>query len=77
MVQYTTEVDPDAAGAPGALDNQVTVGGDAVDSSGNPLADSMGNPIGVTDNSVVEPIQMVTTPTHLEIMELLTIQRRC
>ena len=49
--QFTVEVDPDAAGAPGQLNNQVTAGGDAVDADGNPLTDSSGNPIMVTDDS--------------------------
>ena len=51
VVQFTTEVDPDAVGAPGALDNQATTGGDAVDANGNPITDSSGNPIIVTDDS--------------------------
>ena len=51
VVQFTTEVDPDAVGAPGALNNQATTGGDAVDSNGNPVTDSSGNPIVVTDDS--------------------------
>ena len=50
-VQFTVEVDPDAVGAPGQLNNQVTAGGDAVDDNGNPLTDSSGNPIIVTDDS--------------------------
>ncbi|QEG22775.1 DUF4347 domain-containing protein [Mariniblastus fucicola] len=50
-VQFTVEVDPDAIGAPGALDNQVVVGGDAVDSNGDPITDSNGDPIEVTDDS--------------------------
>ncbi len=50
-VQFTTEVDPDAVGAPGALDNQATVGGDAVDENGNPIVNSSGAPIVVSDDS--------------------------
>ena len=51
VIQFTTEVDPDAAGAPGALDNQATVGGDAVNANGNPILDSNGNPLVVMDDS--------------------------
>ncbi len=51
VVQFTVEVDPDAVSAPGALDNQVTVGGDGVDDNGDPITDSTGNPIVVTDDS--------------------------
>ena len=51
VIQFTVEVDPDAANAPGALDNQVTVGGDAVDSNGDPINDSNGMQIVVTDDS--------------------------
>ena len=51
VVRFTTEVDPDAVGAPGTLDNQATTGGDAVDSNGNPVTDAAGNPIVVTDDS--------------------------
>jgi hypothetical protein len=50
-VQFTTEVDPNAVGAPATLDNQVTVGGDAVDANGDPIEDSSGNPIVVSDDS--------------------------
>jgi len=50
-VHFDVEVDPDAVGAPGQLDNQVTVGGDGVDENGNPVTDSSGNPITVTDDS--------------------------
>ena len=50
-IQFTVEVDPDAVGAPGELDNQVTVGGDAVDANGDPITDSSGNPIMVSDDS--------------------------
>ena len=45
-VEFTVEVDPDAAAAPGALDNQVTVGGAAVDENGDPI-----DGIVVTDDS--------------------------
>ena len=51
VVQFTVEVDPDAVGAPGELDNQVTVGGDGVDENGVPITDSTGTPIVVTDDS--------------------------
>ena len=50
-IRFTVEVDPDAVGAPGQLNNQVTAGGDAVGENGNPLTDSSGNPIMVTDDS--------------------------
>ena len=50
-IQFTTEIDPDAVGAPGTLDNQATVGGDAVDANGQPLTDSSGTPIVVSDDS--------------------------
>ena len=51
-VQFTTEVDPDAPGAPGQLDNQVTVGGDAVDENGDPILGSDGmTPLGANDDS--------------------------
>ncbi len=50
-VQFVVEVDPDAVGAPGALNNQVTAGGNAVDSLGNAINDSTGNPITATDDS--------------------------
>lgn len=51
IVQFTVEVDPDATGTSGSLDNQVTSGGDAVDSAGNPITDSTGSPITTTDDS--------------------------
>ena len=50
-VEFTVEVDPDAAAAPGALDNQVTVGGNAVDDNGDAFLDSTGTPITTTDDS--------------------------
>ena len=50
-IQFTTDVDPDAVGAPVTLENQVTAGGDAVDANGDPLIDATGNPIVVTDDS--------------------------
>ena len=51
IVQFTVEVDPDATGTSGPMDNQVTTGGDAVDSAGNPINDSTGTPITTTDDS--------------------------
>ena len=46
-VQFATEVDPDAIGAPANLENQVTVGGDAVDENGDPILGSDGmTPLG-------------------------------
>ena len=50
-VQFTVEIDPDATGTSGPLDNQVTTGGEAVDSNGNPITDSNGNPLSTTDDS--------------------------
>ena len=40
VFQFTVEID--AVAATGVLENQVTVGGDAVDANGNPLNDSSG-----------------------------------
>ena len=48
---FEFNVEVDAVAATGVLDNQVTVGGDAVDASGNPLTDSTGAPITATDDS--------------------------
>jgi len=42
---FTFDAEIDAVAASGVLDNTVTVGGDAVDSNGNPLTDSTGAPI--------------------------------
>ena len=50
-VQFTVEVDPDASGTSQPLDNQVVVGGAAVDANGNPITDPNGNPIRVEDDS--------------------------
>ena len=50
-VRFTAEVDPNAVGAPANLDNQVVAGGDAVDQNGDPIEDSSGNPIVVSDDS--------------------------
>ena len=50
-VQFSVEVDPDAIGASATFENQVTAGGDAVDANGDPITDSLGNPILVTDDS--------------------------
>lgn len=51
VIEFTVEVDPDAVGAPADLDNQVTAAGDAVDEDGNPITDSTGTAIVVTDDS--------------------------
>jgi len=51
VVQFTVEVDPDATGTSGALNNQAIVGGDAVDANGNPLNDANGDPIVTMDDS--------------------------
>jgi uncharacterized repeat protein (TIGR01451 family) len=51
VVTFTVEVDPDAVGAPTTLENQVVVMGDAVDSSGNDITDSNGDPITTSDDS--------------------------
>jgi fimbrial isopeptide formation D2 family protein/uncharacterized repeat protein (TIGR01451 family) len=51
VVTFTVEVDPDAVGAPATLENQVNVGGNAVDSNGDPINDSSGDPITATDES--------------------------
>ena len=51
VVEFTVEVDPDAAAAPGALDNQVAVGGNAVDENGVEFTDSKGTAITTTDDS--------------------------
>ena len=52
VVQFTTEIDPDAVGAPGTLNNQASVGGDAVDENGDPILGSDGmTQLGATDNS--------------------------
>ena len=50
-VEFTVEVDPDAVANPDQLDNQVTVGGNAVDENGVAIADSTGAPITTTDDS--------------------------
>ena len=50
-VQFTVEIDPDATGSSGPLDNQVTTSGEAVDSMGNPITNSNGDPITITDDS--------------------------
>ena len=50
-VEFTVEVDPDAVANPDQLDNQVIVGGNAVDESGVAIADSTGAPITTTDDS--------------------------
>ena len=49
IFEFVVEID--AVAATGVLDNQVTVGGDAVDANGNPLIDSTGAPITATDDS--------------------------
>ena len=49
VFEFVVEID--AIAATGVLDNQVTVGGDAVDANGNPLTDSTGTPITATDDS--------------------------
>jgi hypothetical protein len=51
VVQFTVEIDPDATGTSGPLDNQVSTGGEAVDSLGNPITNSNGDPITATDDS--------------------------
>ena len=51
VVSITVEVDPDATGTSGELDNQAIVAGAAVDAMGNPFTDDMGNPILATDLS--------------------------
>ena len=51
VVRFTIQIDPDAAGAPTLLNNQVTVTGDAVDSNGDPILDGSGDPITATDLS--------------------------
>ena len=50
-VRFTIQVDPDAAGAPAFLNNQVTITGEAVDSNGDPILDNSGSPVVVTDLS--------------------------
>ena len=50
-VQFMVEVDLDASGTSGPLDNQVVASGDAVDGQGNPILDSSGTPITATDDS--------------------------
>ena len=50
-VRFDVEVDPDASGTSSPLDNQVTTGGDAVDSAGNPILDSSNQPITASDDS--------------------------
>ena len=49
VFQFSVEID--VAAATGVLNNQVTVGGDAVDENGDPILDSTGAPIGAMDNS--------------------------
>lgn len=51
IVQFTVEVDPDASGTSGPLNNTATATGDAVDANGDPILDSAGNPVTTTDNS--------------------------
>ncbi len=51
IIQFTVEVDPDATGTSGPLDNQATAGGDAVDENGDPINDSSGDPIAANDDS--------------------------
>jgi uncharacterized repeat protein (TIGR01451 family) len=51
IVQITVEVDPDASGTSGMLNNQAMVSGDAVDENGLPLSDSNGDPVVVDDLS--------------------------
>ena len=51
VVQITVTVDPDATGTSGTLNNQATVGGDAVDDMGNPRTNVAGDPIVTTDLS--------------------------
>ena len=55
--RFTIQVDPDAAGAPSVLNNQVTITGEAVDSNGDPILDASGDPVVVTDlsDSGVDP----------------------
>ena len=50
-VRFTVQVDPDAVGAPQGLDNQVTVGGTATDSTGNFIVGPDGTPVTTTDDS--------------------------
>ena len=51
VVQITVTVDPDATGTSGPLNNQATVGGDAVDDMGNPVTNAAGDPVVATDLS--------------------------
>jgi len=50
-IQFNVIVDPDAGGTSGPLNNQVVVGGNAVDGQGNPITDPSGNPVSATDDS--------------------------
>ena len=61
--QFTVEVDLDAGGTSGPLDNQVVAGGDAVDSNGNPLTDSSGAPITAMDESDSGTCLLYTSPS--------------
>jgi hypothetical protein len=51
VLEFTVEVDVNAAGAPSPINNTVTGGGDAVDENGAPLTDPNGNPITAEDDS--------------------------
>ena len=52
VFQFAVEVIPGPGGtASSPLENQVTVGGDAVDENGDPITDSSGNPITAEDDS--------------------------
>ena len=51
IFEFIVEVDPDATGTSGPLNNQVTADGDGIDVNGNPAIDGAGNPITATDDS--------------------------
>ena len=51
IVSFTVEVDPDANGTAAVLDNQAVATGDGQDENGDPILDSMGNPVGAMDDS--------------------------
>ena len=51
IVTFTVEVDPDANGVAADLDNQAVATGDGQDENGDPILDSMDNPVGAMDDS--------------------------
>ena len=86
-IQFTIEVDPDFTGMSTALDNQAVATADALDLDGNPLMNSMGGNISVSDNSDSgtdansdnpgQPGDMMTPddPTPVELPEISAVKQ--